>query len=366
MNAVNRKIIHCDCDCFYASIETRDNPSLAGRPLAVGGSPERRGVVATCNYEARKFGIHSAMPMATALRHCPHLLIIHPRMEQYREASRAVHSIFREFTDLIEPLSLDEAFLDVTETSAFHGSATLIAQELRRRVREEVGITISAGIAPNKFIAKIASDWNKPDGQYVVEPHQIDEFVKALAVEKIFGVGKVTARRMHAMDIENCADLRRFSSDALSEHFGSFGEKLFRLCRGIDERAVTPNRIRKSLSVENTYANDLPSLEACLAKLPELHTQLLTRLSRIEDHYYVSKNYLKLKFNNFVSTSVETISQSTELEDYMTLGKEAYARGKRPVRLVGIGVKLEPKHAKEASLALAADPRKQQLPLGFD
>ncbi len=366
MSATSRKIIHCDCDCFYAAIETRDDPTLAGKPLAVGGRPDKRGVVATCNYEARKFGIHSAMPMATALRHCPHLLIIHPRMEQYREASRAVHRIFQEFTPLIEPLSLDEAFLDVTDSDKFQGSATLIAQEIRRRVRNEVGITISAGIAPNKFIAKVASDWNKPDGQFVVKPEQVDEFVRALAVKKIFGVGKVTAKRMHSLGIETCADLRELTVEQLCEHFGSFGERLYRLCRGIDDRPVNTDRIRKSLSVENTYDNDLQNVDACLAKLPALHEQLLTRLSKVEADYFISKKYIKLKFDNFVSTTIETMSHETELTGYLTLCQEAFTRGNRPVRLVGMGVKLEPKRVFENSLNNDDPAHKRQLRLRFD
>lgn len=366
MAADSRKIIHCDCDCFYASIETRDDPSLAGKPLAVGGSPERRGVVATCNYEARKFGIHSAMPMATALRHCPHLIVVYPRMEQYREASHAVQRIFADYTLLIEPLSLDEAFLDVTDTKACKGSATLIAAEIRRRVREEVGITISAGIAPNKFIAKVASDWNKPDGQYVVMPSQVDEFVKVLPVKKIFGVGKVTAAKMHSLNIHTCGDLRDYSVEELSQLFGSFGEKLFRLARGIDERPVNPDRIRKSLSVENTYVQDLPNLEACLEKLPELHEQLETRLSRVQGDYYVTKKYVKLKFKDFVSTTIETMSNNTALADYIALCSEAYLRGNRPVRLLGLGVKLEPNQHKRPDTLQTLDPRKRQLPLRLE
>jgi DNA polymerase-4 len=167
---LQRKIIHCDCDCFYAAIEMRDNPELRGKPLAVGGASDRRGVVATCNYEARRFGVHSAMATATALRHCPQLIVVPPRMDKYREVSRQVQAIFSEYTDLVEPLSLDEAYLDVSRTQACRGSATLIAEEIRRRVRETLGITLSAGIAPNKFLAKVASDWNKPDGQFVIRP----------------------------------------------------------------------------------------------------------------------------------------------------------------------------------------------------
>ncbi len=366
MAADSRKIIHCDCDCFYASIETRDNPSLIGKPLAVGGSPAHRGVVATCNYEARKFGIHSAMPMATALRHCPQLIVIFPRMEQYREASRAVHHIFEDYTALIEPLSLDEAYLDVSDSKACKGSATLIAEEIRRRVREEVGITISAGIAPNKFIAKVASDWNKPDGQYVVLPAQVDEFVLALPVKKIFGVGKVTAAKMHDLGIQTCADLRHYSVEKLSELFGSFGEKLYRLARGIDDRPVNPNRIRKSLSVENTYSQDLPTLEACLEKMPELHAQLESRLSRVLQNYQVTKKYVKLKFNDFVTTTIETVSVDTDMAGYLTLCSDAFTRGNRPVRLLGLGVKLEPKLDLTHPHPNAINPRKQQLPLHLD
>ncbi|MDP1932750.1 MAG: DNA polymerase IV [Gammaproteobacteria bacterium] len=365
MSAI-RKIIHCDCDCFYASIETRDNPELRGLPVAVGGSALHRGVVATCNYEARKYGVHSAMPMATALRQCPNLIVIFPHMDKYREASRAVHAIFENYTALIEPLSLDEAYLDVTNADVFQGSATLIAQEIRRRVREEVGITISAGIAPNKFVAKIASDWNKPDGQFVVKPDEVDAFVKALPVKKIYGVGKVTAGRLNGMGIQTCADLRSYSEEELTSHFGSFGMNLYRLCRGIDEREVSTDRTRKSLSVENTYSTDLPSLETCLDRLPELHEQLLVRLQHVEAEYRITKKYVKLRFRDFVSTTVEAISSESEIAGYMTLCTTAYARGNRPVRLLGLGVKLEPLNAHPAGEAFTHNPRSRQLPLRLE
>ena len=364
--SASRKIIHADCDCFYAAIEARDNPALVGLPVAVGGSPLQRGVVATCNYEARKFGIHSAMPMATALRQCPQLIVIFPRMEKYREASTAVHAIFQDYTALIEPLSLDEAYLDVTHATACHGSATLIAQEIRRRVREEVGITLSAGIAPNKFIAKVASDWNKPDGQFVVKPEEVDAFVRALPVKKLFGVGKVTAGRLHALGIQTCADLRELSEVDLVAQFGSFGTGLYRLCRGIDEREVATDRTRKSLSVENTYVTDLPSLDACLERLPELHEQLLQRLRRVEDEYRISKKYMKIKFEDFVTTTVEAISCETDLQGYIALCTEGHARGNRPVRLLGLGVKLEPIGSSSATAAFTNNPRSRQLPLRLE
>ena len=239
-----RKIIHFDCDCFYASIEMRDNPALRGKPIAVGGSPERRGVVATCNYEAREFGIHSAMASATARRLCPDLIIIRTDMEKYRLASSRIHAIFQRYTDLIEPLSLDEAYLDVSDCDAFRGSAIRIAEAIRNEVRETVGITISAGIAPNKFLAKIASDWNKPDGQFAVLPNEVEDFVAKLAVKKLHGVGKVTAAKMHKLNLKTCKDLQNFGADGLTEHFGSFGERLFQLSKGIDNRPVSTDRIR--------------------------------------------------------------------------------------------------------------------------
>jgi len=337
-----RKIVHCDCDCFYASIEMRDNPELLGKPLAVGGSPERRGVVATCNYEARKYGIHSAMASATARKRCPQLIIIKPDMEKYRVASQAIHEIFRQYTDIIEPLSLDEAYLDVSECDAYEGSATRIAQSIRDQVRETIGITISAGIAPNKFLAKIASDWNKPDGQFVITPDEVESFVASLPVKKLHGVGKVTAAKMHRLGIQTCGDIRKLSEDELSKYFGSFGERLRQLSQGIDHRPVQVQRIRKSVSVENTYASDLPSLEACLKELPALQEQLQRRLERLEGQYKIQKQFVKIKFHDFVQTTVESISDCLNPENYDQLCRDGYARGDKPVRLLGLGVRVLP------------------------
>jgi len=337
-----RKIIHCDCDCFYASIEMRDNPALRGKPIAVGGSPERRGVVATCNYEAREFGIHSAMASATARRLCPDLIIIRTDMDKYRLASSQIHEIFQRYTDLIEPLSLDEAFLDVSDCDEFRGSATRIAEAIRNEVREVVGITISAGIAPNKFLAKIASNWNKPDGQFAVLPNDVDDFVAKLAVKKLHGVGKVTAAKMLRLNLRTCKDLENFGADALTEHFGSFGERLFELSSGIDNRPVSTDRIRKSVSVENTFDTDLPdlgsSLEAMLGLLPKLEL----RLKRLDNHYSIKKQFVKLKFHDFVTTTVEMLSEDTNPENYRTLCEQGFARGERAVRLIGVGVRVEP------------------------
>lgn len=337
-----RKIIHCDCDCFYAAIEMRDDPTLRGKPLAVGGASERRGVVATCNYEARKFGIHSAMPTSTALRRCPSLIVVPPRMDVYRDVSAKVHEIFAEYTQLIEPLSLDEAYLDVSQASACQGSATLIANEIRERVRSELGITISAGIAPNKFIAKIASDWEKPDGQFVVLPHEVDGFVAELPVKKLFGVGKVMAARLHEMGVERCGQLRGYSETELASRFGTFGQRLYQLCRGIDSREIKVERQRKSLSVENTFPVDLPDLAACEHELAGLFDQMMTRWQKLKAKYRVQGCFVKLKFDNFVTTTAEHTAEAPDRMNYPPLMEIAWQRHQRPVRLIGVGVRLAP------------------------
>ncbi|QJE00164.1 DNA polymerase IV [Massilia forsythiae] len=340
MNVPVRKIIHCDCDCFYASVEMRDDPSLCGRPLAVGGSSDRRGVVATCNYEARRYGIHSAMAMAQAVKLCPDLLVIPTNMEKYRIASHQIMDIYRDYTELVEPLSLDEAYLDVSASPHCKGSATLIAQEIRRRIFETVGITASAGVAPNKFVAKIASDWNKPDGLFLVRPDEVDAFVAALPVKKLFGVGKVTAAKMNRLGAHTCADLRGWSMADLRRHFGSFGERLHDLCRGIDVREVKPSRERKSVSTEETYTPDVPDLPACVALLPELFEHLLGRIKRAGCEKFINKLFVKIKFSDFQQTTVECVGRAPDMETYIRLLETGWLRAGRPVRLLGVGVRL--------------------------
>jgi DNA polymerase IV len=336
-----RKIVHLDCDCFYASVEMRDDPSLRGRPLAVGGRPDQRGVVATCNYEARKFGIHSAMASALALRKCPELLILPSAMDKYRAVSREIMAIYADYSPLIEPLSLDEAYLDVSASERCQGSATLIAAEIRARVAATVGVTVSAGVAPNKFIAKIASDWNKPDGQFVVRPHEVDAFVAALPVSKLFGVGKVTAARFESLGVRTCADLRAWSLVDLHRQFGSFGPRLYELCRGIDRREVVPDRERKSVSVETTYVTDLPSLDACMAELPGLLEQLERRIVRAQAGKTIRKLFVKIRFADFKQTTVECVGLETQAAAYRSLLEKGFARRNKPVRLLGVGVRTE-------------------------
>jgi DNA polymerase-4 len=337
--SVTRKIIHCDCDCFYAAVEMRDDPRLRGRPLAVGGRAETRGVIATCNYEARAFGVHSAMPTARALQLCPQLILLPPDFERYREASRTILAIYRDYTPLVEPLSLDEAYLDVTGVDRCRGSASLMAQEIRARIRDEVGITASAGIAPNKFIAKVASDWNKPDGQFVVRPQDVDAFVAALPVKKIFGVGKVTAARLNRLGVNTCGDLRAWSVADLAREFGSFGASLHHLCRGIDERAVQPHRVRKSLSVETTYTADLHDLDACCAAVRALLEDFHRRFERARDRPPVHKAFVKVRFADFSRTTAECVSNAPDEAVWLRLLAEAHGRKPLPVRLLGVGVR---------------------------
>lgn len=340
MNAPARKIIHCDCDCFYAAVEMRDNPALRDLPVAVGGRADQRGVVATCNYEARRYGIHSAMATAQALKLCPELVVLPPAMEKYRVASRQILAIYGDYTDLVEPLSLDEAYLDVSDSPHCKGSATLIAQEIRARIFATVGITASAGVAPNKFVAKIASDWNKPDGLFLVRPNEVDAFVAALPVKKLFGVGKVTAAKLNGLGVQTCADLRSWTLLELQHHFGSFGTRLHDLCRGIDNRDVSSSRERKSVSVEETYTPDVPHLKACLALLPELHQNLQARIGRCGAQKNVAKLFVKLRFANFTQTTVECVGRAPDIAQLEKLMETGFARGNQPVRLLGVGVRL--------------------------
>lgn len=333
-----RKIIHADCDSFYASVEMRDDPSLVGKPIAVGGSPSGRGVVATCSYEARRFGVHSAMPMAEALRRCPDLIVVRTDMAKYRAVSKDVHAIFAGYTELIEPLSLDEAFLDVTGVEQCGGSATLMAEEIRKRVRESLGITISAGIAPNKFLAKVASDWQKPDGQFTVTPDDVDDFVRELPVAKLFGVGSVTAGKMARAGLNTCADLAALGAAELSLRFGKFGVRLWDLCRGIDDRPVRADRVRKSVSVERTYADDKPGLASCLDQLPLLFEELVERVAKAKCGGRIKTLTVKMRFTGFETTTVTRQGTSLDQAQFGELLREAWARGERPVRLLGLGV----------------------------
>lgn len=339
---MTRKIIHCDCDCFYAAVEMRDNPALRDIPIAIGGRVENRGVIATCNYPARRYGIHSAMSTAQALKRCPELTLIHGDMSRYKAVSQQIFAIYRELTPWVEPLSLDEAYLDVSDVSACQGSATRMAEWIRQRVRTEVGITVSAGVAPNKFLAKIASDWRKPDGLFVITPDQVDAFVTDLPVERISGVGPQTTQRLHQLGLKTCGDIRQWSQSELLRLFGRFGQRLYAFSRGEDHRPVQVSRERKSVSTEHTYAEDLPDLDHCQARLPELMTDLQHRYDRLAAAPPIRGLVVKIKFNDFTQTTVEQTCFNLDEALLAQLLRTGWERGEgKPVRLLGIGFRLQ-------------------------
>lgn len=343
-------------DCFYAAIEMRDFPGLMNKPVAVGGDATRRGVIATCNYAARKFGVRSAMSTAQAMKRCRHLILQPMRMDVYQQESQYIRAIFEEYTDLIEPLSLDEAYLDVTESLNCKGSATWIAQEIRARIYQTRQLTASAGIAPNKSLAKIASDWNKPNGQMVIRPEEIDVFMQSLPVRKIFGVGPKMEEKLNSYNIKTCADLQQYSEEYLYSEFGIMGARLYELARGIDHRPVNPERIRKSISVEETYVNDLSSIDECLAVLPDLIVRLESRIKRAGETAGIHNLFVKLKFNDFQQTTVERVHDTLDIPIFHQLIDEGFSRKNIPVRLLGVGIKLRKEKVDEM----------KQLPLFVD
>jgi len=341
-----RKILHADCDCFYAAVEMRDNPSLRDIPLAVGGSREGRGVITTCNYPARKFGIHSAMPTARALRLCPQLTLVPPNFDKYRDVSAQIQAIFHELTPLVEPLSLDEAFLDVTDVAGFRGSATWMARWIKAECLARTGITVSVGAAPSKFLAKIASDWEKPDGLTVIPPERVDAFVRELPVKKLHGVGPATGAKLDAMGIHHCEDLRAQPIDRLLDEFGKFGRRLYELSRGIDERPVRVERERKSISVETTFHHDLPDLASAREALVPLCEKLKARIERNGDPPQAGM-FVKVRFDDFTTTTLESRGLEPGLENFWQLLDQAWARAHRPVRLLGVGVRLLSEEARQ-------------------
>lgn len=291
-----RKIIHIDMDAFFASIEQRDFPELRGKPVAVGRA-EPRGVVAAASYEARTFGVHSAMPSVTALKKCPHLIFMPPRFDVYQRISSQIMSIFHDFTDLVEPLSIDEAFLDVTHNHYQLTSATLIAQEIKHRIYHTTGITASAGISVNKFLAKVASSQQKPNGLFVITPDKVEDFINRLPIDDFYGVGAKTAEKMHQMGIYTGQDLRQWSLQALVKQFGKAGHFFFQIARGIDNRVVEPHRERKSVGIENTFEKDITRAEHILNEIKGLSDGLWQRVD--EFGKYGRTLTLKVKFHSF-------------------------------------------------------------------
>jgi DNA polymerase-4 len=339
MELLIRKIIHVDMDAFYASVEQMDDPSLKGKPIAVGGSRER-GVVAAASYEARKFGVRSAMSSIVAARRCPSLIFIKPRFERYKEVSEKIQSIFYDYTDLVEPLSLDEAYLDVTENKISHPSATLLAQEIRYRIYHEVGLTASAGISINKFTAKVASDINKPNGQKTIPPEDVLKFLDSLPIEKFFGVGKVTAEKMKFHGIFVGADLKSKSLNYLTQHFGKSGAHFYKIVRGIQESPVKPDRIRKSIAAERTFSKDISTTTFVLDYLENI-AQILE--GRIKKKEIKGKTItVKIKFSDFTQqTRSRTVSSYIDSKDeILAVAKELIEQEviTKPIRLLGISI----------------------------
>ncbi|MDX1471768.1 MAG: DNA polymerase IV [Flavobacteriaceae bacterium] len=336
---VVRKIIHIDMDAFYASVEQLDNPDLKGKALAVGGS-SKRGVVAAASYEARKFGVRSAMSGVQAKRLCPHLLFVKPRFERYREISNSIREIFQQYTDLVEPLSLDEAYLDVTENKIGHPSASIIAKKIRNQIFEETKLTASAGISINKFVAKIASDYNKPNGQKTVPPEEVQDFLENLDIRKFYGVGKVTADKMYQLGIFSGKDLKSKPMDFLEDHFGKSGAYYYNAVRGIHHSEVKPERTRKSLAAERTFSENLSSEIFMLEKLDYIAQEVSKRLSKGDIQGKTVT--LKIKFSNFL---IQTRSKT--LDHYISSKNEILEISKRllyqnplkeSVRLLGISI----------------------------
>lgn len=337
----NRKIVHIDMDAFFASVEQLDNKELRGKPVIVGGTPQGRGVVAACSYEARKYGVHSAMPAARAIRLCPHAVFTRPRMARYREISAMVMAIFREYTDLIEPLSVDEAFLDLTVNKAEEPSASILAQTIRKQIHRRLGLTASAGVSCNKFLAKVATDFNKPDGITVIPPTKVLEFLEQLPIGKFYGVGAATARRMERIGVRNGGDLRRFSRDELTFHFGKSGNFFYDICRGIDPRVVQATRTRKSVGSEVTLPEDILDMEVIADILTDQADAVATTLAAKQFGGYTLT--LKVRYDDF-----STITRSVTLKSPLFTREElvlALPRllqgteaGRRPIRLLGLTV----------------------------
>jgi len=352
-----RRILHCDMDCFYAAVHARDDPALRGQPLIVGGRPEGRGVVAAASYEARRFGVHSAMPSSRAARLCPQAVFLPPDFPRYRRESEEIFRVYRDFTPVVQAVSIDEAYLDVTDRLGTLGSATAVAREIRRRVREERGLTVSIGVAPSKLVAKIASDFDKPDGLTVVRPEEVEAFLAPLPVRRLHGVGPATERALAELGAETVGDLRALSLEELAARFGRHGRLLWEFARGIDEREVTTHRERKSLGTETTFPRDLTELQAMEEVIGGLAGSVAEGLER--RGIAGSTVTLKVRYDDFttVTRSASRALPTAAAGEIARVALELLRRtdaGARPVRLLGVTV---------SRLAAAGDESEDQMTL---
>ncbi len=355
-----RKIIHIDMDAFYASVEQRDFPEYRGKPLIVGGSPEGRGVVAAASYEVRKFGVHSAMPAAKAVRLCPHAIFVKPRFEVYRKVSKQIREIFYKFTDLVEPLSLDEAYLDVTENHINLPSATLIAKKIRQLIKKETRLTASAGVAHNKFLAKIASDLNKPDGMAVILPEEADEFLEQLEIGTFHGIGDATESKMKSLGIHTGKDLKQWSEIELVEQFGKTGRYYYNIVRGIDHRKVKPDRIPKSIGKERTFTEDVDDISWIHNFLRELAGKIADRLH--QKNAGGKTVTLKVRYDDFKTITRSNsfshyIDEASDIADTAIALLDETKVGDQKVRLLGITM---------SNLNLSKKGHFKQLEIPFD
>lgn len=336
-----RKILHIDMDAFFASVEQRDFPELRGKPVIVGGKPESRGVVAACSYEARQFGIHSAMPCAHAAKLCKDAVFVPPRFEAYRTASHDIHDVFKVYSSAIEPLSLDEAYLDVSDKALEYGSATEVAKRIKQDIKDETGLVASAGVSFNKFLAKIASDMDKPDGLYVIRPEAAEEFIERLEIRKFFGVGKVTEKKMQKLGIYTGADLKALNKQQLHAYFGRSANYYYNIARGIDDRPVRAHRVRKSIGAETTFEQNLVDK----ALIWQTLLRLCERVEKVlEDKVMVARTVtLKVKYSDFTlntrsKTCVDIVSSKDDISGALPELLKKTEAGTRPIRLVGVSV----------------------------
>ena len=340
-NWKNRKIIHIDMDSFFASIEIRDNPKLKNKPVAVGGKATERGVLTTCNYLAREYGLHSAMSSKKATQLCKDIIILPVDISKYRRESLEIFKIFKCYSKKIEPVSIDEAFIDVSDSKYCDSDPEEMARQIRLCIKKDFGLTASAGISSNKLIAKICSDWRKPDNQFCVYDHDIPSFIRCVSLKSIPGIGKVNFKKCKNLNMVTCEDMYQKSRGDLVELFGSYGNILFDLIRGVDNREVETNRVRKSVSVEDTFLNDLKDINLCMEKISMLHTKLISRCesSKINTEH-VREIFIKIKFNDFEVISRQKKSKNINIREFENLFNTNVITITKPIRLLGLGFKI--------------------------
>ena len=346
-----RKIIHIDMDCFFAAVEIKDKPGLKNKPVAVAGSATERGVVTTCNYIARKFGVKSAMPSITAKKLCPNIIFLPVDIEKYKNISMKIQQIYKCYTKIIEPISLDEAYLDVTNSKYCNGNPEEMAYQMREKILDDFEITASAGISSNKFLSKIASDWNKPNGQFSIKDKDIEQFVLTIPIRKVPGIGEKTEKILLSKGLKNCCDLQKIKEKELVEILGKYGSNLYLLCRGIDSRQVESNKISKSFSVEDTYIKDLETLEECVNEMKIIFDKLKDRLKKSGDKDRPIKScFIKVKYNDFKLVSSQKSCDKLYYDIFYDLLLKIYKTNTKPIRLLGAGIQFNNSETSQLNL----------------